>query len=56
MSDIEVKCDCPDWAELNKAISSLVTLAFIHGMKYNGPFFRYCPMCGKPLPPRQEGR
>lgn len=54
------KCDCREWEVSAAILDSLVTIATIHGVTYDGGMpFVYCPWCGKklaePSPERSEG-
>lgn len=40
---------CKEWNEGMPQILSEWSLAFLHGMKYTGPIWGYCPWCGQKL-------
>jgi hypothetical protein len=44
-----VMCECNKWKKGKKELDHIVTLAWIHGFKYCGGEFIYCPWCGKKL-------
>jgi hypothetical protein len=43
------QCDCLDWKDSQPKISGVFTSAHIHGVKYTGSYFVYCPFCSKRL-------
>ena len=42
-------CTCKGWKENLPKIDNIIVSAHIHGVKYNGKKFVYCPWCGKKL-------
>lgn len=45
----EVYCECDDWKQSFPQISGAQSLAWVHGSRYTGAVFRFCPWCGKVL-------
>lgn len=45
----KVICQCEDWEESMPQINGAQTLADIHGIKYTGAIFKFCPWCGEEL-------
>jgi hypothetical protein len=43
------QCICQDWLTFEKISNSERTYLFVHGIKYTGPVFKYCPFCAKAL-------
>lgn len=59
VADYEVgydNCSCEDWAIGIKQLNSILALSSLRSSspKYTGPFFRFCPWCAKPLPPKES--
>ncbi len=44
---MDIDCDCGDFKESMKQIVSAEELAWLHGWRYTGEQFKYCPWCGK---------
>ena len=44
-----VEC-CEDWRQGIEELSGMATMLYVHGGRYQGKQFRFCPWCGKPLP------
>jgi len=42
-------CSCEDWESGIQQIDGAITLATIHGQKYTGDVFQFCPWCGKKI-------
>ena len=40
------KCKCEEWDKYVNAMNVFYTLAHSHGIKYEGPRFKFCPFCG----------
>ena len=49
----EFVCDrifrCPGWERNQPKIDGIFSSAYIHGVKYDGDFFKFCPWCGKEI-------
>jgi hypothetical protein len=48
------RCDCQDWKKWVEADTGVWMFAYTHGIKYDGPLYKFCPFCGKTLTPIQE--
>ena len=48
-----MECKCSKWKEGNKIYISMITLAYIHGLKPTIVDFKYCPWCGEKLVEQQ---
>ena len=46
-----MKCNCDGWVENIPFVDGLFDMAAIHGMKYEGKIFVYCPWCSHLLIP-----
>lgn len=46
---MDMTCDCKDWAIGMRQIIDAQVLVEIHGVKYTGKPFNFCPWCGKSL-------
>lgn len=42
----EKVCQCDDYEKEMKHIDSFFVLGYVHGMKFTGKQFAYCPYCG----------
>lgn len=42
-------CDCGQYRKSIKRLDDCIELSMIHGLGYDGAFFKYCPWCGKEL-------
>jgi len=42
-------CTCKDWEENWDSIKDIFIYSHIHGYKYDGKEFEYCPWCSKEL-------
>jgi hypothetical protein len=42
-------CDCKDWKKGMNSLSAAEALAYVHGWRYNGKAFRFCPWYKKKL-------
>lgn len=42
----EKVCECDDYEKEMKHIDSFFVLGYVHGMKFTGKQFAYCPYCG----------
>jgi hypothetical protein len=49
-----MECTCKDWKESLPQINGAITLADLHGMKYTGKVFVFCPWCRKKLKKKEE--
>lgn len=49
-------CNCPSWKKNIERIDGIFVFAWIHGIKYEGETFEYCPWCGKQLVPGSESK
>ncbi len=45
----KMECDCENYIKSMKELDSAQAIAWVHGWRYNGEFFKYCPWCGKEL-------
>jgi len=45
---VTLHCNCEDW-KYAKKIDSIIMYANVHGIKYDGKQFIYCPWCNKKL-------
>ena len=43
------RCDCQDYKENMPKVDAPILLADLHGMKYDGKYFVFCPWCGKKM-------
>ena len=43
------QCDCEGWQKSMNLIEAAQLLAHIHGHKYDGDKFTFCPWCGKKI-------
>ncbi len=43
----EVQCDCDGFTKSMDQIIGAQELAWIHGWRYTGDIFSFCPWCGK---------
>jgi len=46
-----MKCNCDLWLENIPKINGAVTFQYMHGIKYDGVVFNFCPWCGRILAP-----
>ena len=44
---MKIECKCEEWNKYIDAMRVFYTLAHSHGIKYDGPQFKFCPFCGK---------
>jgi hypothetical protein len=42
-------CKCDDWLVNMNKIDTIFQMAWVHGYKYYGKQFVYCPFCGEKL-------
>jgi hypothetical protein len=42
-------CICNDWKENSPKLEDVFVWSNVHGLKYTGKFFVYCPWCGEKL-------
>ena len=45
-------CECELWQENYPQLQAITMSAHIHGVKYSGVLFSFCPWCGRNLTPR----
>lgn len=45
-----MNCSCEEWEVNLNMINSCLAMSQIHGHRYKGLQFKYCPWCGKQLP------
>lgn len=39
-------CTCKEWVQYDAIERGERAYLFVHGMRYTGPTFKYCPFCG----------
>lgn len=42
-------CSCAEWVQNYRQLENMIMLGFVHGIKYTGTFFKFCPWCGEKL-------
>lgn len=47
-------CSCDSWLVNIDKINNLFMVAWVHGIRYEGAKFEYCPWCGKQLEVRKD--
>ena len=47
-------CDCEDWKASWPQIEGAQVLSYIHGGRYSGKAFRFCPWCSQELKSTDE--
>jgi len=51
---VEFYCICEEWRKTIEEMTGIFMNAFLHGVKFHGPYFRFCPWCGKELKKVEE--
>lgn len=44
---MKFNCSCDEWTLYVEAMKMFYTLGYSHGIAYIGPYFKFCPFCGK---------
>lgn len=42
-------CTCEDWEQNINKVDSIFLVSHIHGVDYDGEYFKCCPWCGNKL-------
>lgn len=42
-----MKCNCEMWKDNYPMLENITMISSIHGVKWTGEFFKFCPWCGK---------